>query len=530
MLKRTLMGAAAVLALTAGIASAENLRFAGATPALTMDPHATNDFTTTAIFRQTYDSLIGLSLDMDLTPALATEWAYVGDNTWRFTIREGVRFHDGSGMTAEDVAFSIMRQKDSRFYRSLFGGIQEARVVDATTVDVISAGPDPILPRKMSRMFIISQAWAEANGVVEIPDLGAEGAEAFSIRNAMGTGPMRLLSHDPSVETRFEAFADYWDESPGNVTTATYLNIGSGPTRVAALLSGEVDMVVDLPLQDIGRVEATPGFAVAEAPQMLWMQLELDGTRDQALETFDRAGNPLAENPFRDTRVRQAIAHAVDADLIADRVMRGKARVVGIASIPGFGGYQEDMDQRWEIDLDRARELLAEAGYPEGFVTTMNCPLERYVNTDDICRAVASMLARIGIDVRVNGMVWPEFARMLVNGPDSSFHLIGMGPDSRDTQDAFTGYVMTRNPDANEGFFNWALYTNPEIDALTRTLTTTFDASEREALYRDLLERARDGVNAVYLHQPMIVWGMRGGVQAPIRSDATVTLQNVIVE
>jgi len=530
MLKRTLLGAAAALALTAGFASAENLRFAGATAALTMDPHATNDFTTTAIFRQVYDSLIGLSLDMELTPALATEWEYVGDNTWRFTIREGVRFHDGSEMTAEDVAFSIMRQKDSRFYRSLFGGIQEARVVDATTVDVVSNGPDPILPRKMSRMFIISQAWAEANGVVEIPDLGAEGGEAHSIRNAMGTGPMRLISHDPSAQTRFEAFADYWDETPGNVTTATYLNIGSGPTRVAALLSGEVDMVVDLPLQDIGRVEAAPGYSISEAPQMLWMQLELDGTRDQALETYDREGNPLPENPFRDTRVRQAIAHAVDANLIVDRVMRGRARVVGSNSIPGFGGYQEDLDQRWETDVDRARELLAEAGYPEGFVTTMNCPLERYVNTDDICRAVASMLARVGIDVRVNGMVWPEFARMLVNGPDSSFHLIGMGPDSRDTQDAFTGYVMTRNPDANEGFFNWALFSNPEIDELTRTLTVTFDGDEREALYRDLLTRARDAVNAVYLHQPMIIWGMRGGVSAPIRSDATVTLQNVTVE
>ncbi|KPP99477.1 MAG: peptide/nickel transport system substrate-binding protein [Rhodobacteraceae bacterium HLUCCA12] len=530
MLKQTLMGAAAALAMTAGLASAEELRFAGATPALTMDPHATNDFTTTAIFRQVYDSLIGLSQDMELTPALAESWEYIGDNTWRFTIREGVSFHDGSTMTAEDVAFSITRQKDSRFYRSLFGGVQEARVVDATTVDVISTGPDPILPRKMSRMFIISQDWAEENDVVEIPDLGADGAEAHSIRNAMGTGPMRLVSHDPSSETRFEAFGDYWDETPGNVTEATYLNIGSGPTRVAALMSGEVDLVVDLPLQDIGRIESAPGFTVAETPQLLWMQLEMDGTRDQALETFDHDGEPLAENPFRDTRVRRAIAHTVDAGLIAERVMRGKARVVGIASIPGFGGYQEDLDQRWETDLDRARELLTEAGYPDGFATTMNCPLERYVNTDEICRAAASMLARVGIEVRVNGMVWPEFARMLVNGPDSSFHLIGMTPDSRDTQDAFTGYIMTRDPDANEGFFNWALFSNPEIDERTRSLTQTFDNDERQALYRDLLTRARDAVNAVYLHQPMIIWGMRDGVDAPIRSDATVTLQNVTVE
>jgi len=529
MIRHSLMGATAALALMLGAADAQSLRYAGATPALTMDPHATNDFVTTAIFRQVYDSLVGLDQDMELAPALATSWDYIGDNTWRFTLREGITFHDGSPLTAQDVAFSILRQKDSRFYRSLFGRVSDAVVVDATTVDVISTAPDPILPRKMSRMFIMSQTWAEANDVVAIPDLGAEGASAFSIRNAMGTGPMRLISHDPSGETRMAANGDYWGEFPGNLTEATYLTIGAGPTRVAALLSGEIDLVVDLPLQDIARIEAAPGFSVAETAQLIWMQLELDGTRDQALETFDRAGNPLADNPFRDVRVRQAIAHAVDASAIADRVMRGRARVVGIASIPGYGGYQEDMDNRWETDLDRARELLAEAGYPDGFVTTMNCPLERYVNTDDICRAAAAMLARIGIDVRVNGMVWPEFARMLVNGPDSSFHLIGMSPDSRDTQDAFSGYFMTRNPDANEGFFNWALYSNTQVDEMTRTLLETFDEDERTRLYRALLEEARDTVSAVYLHQPMIVWGMREGVDAPIRADATVTLNNVTV-
>jgi peptide/nickel transport system substrate-binding protein len=529
MIRRTLMWAAAALALSLGSAGAESLRFAGATPALTMDPHATNDFVTTAIFRQVYDSLVGVDQDMELVPALATDWETVGDETWRFSIREGVAFHDGSELTAEDVAFSIMRQKDSRFYRSLFGRITEANVVDDRTVEVVSSAPDPILPRKMSRMFIISKSWAEENDVVEIPDLGAEGAEAQSIRNAMGTGPMKLVSHDPAGETRFTVFEGYWGERPGNVTEATYLTIGAGPTRVAALLSGEVDLLVDTPLQDIDRIEAAPGFVIDETAQLLWMQLELDGTRDKALETYDRDGNPLDDNPFRDIRVRQAIAHAVDAEAIVDRVMRGRARVVGIASIPGYGGYPEDLDSRWDTDLDRARELLTEAGYPDGFVTTMNCPLERYVNTDDICRAAASMLARIGIDVRINGMVWPEFARMLVNGPDSSFHLIGMSPDSRDTQDAFTGYIMTRDPDANEGFFNWALFTDSEIDDMTRELTETFDEQARDDLYRRLIERAKAQVNAVYLHQPMIVWAMRDGVDAPIRADATVTLQNVTV-
>ncbi len=529
MLKKMLFTASVALALTASPMQAAELRYAGTTPALTMDPHATNDFVTTAIFRQVYDSVVGLTLDMELAPALATEWEYLGDNTWRFKLREGVTFHDGSPMTAEDVVFSIMREKDSRFYTALFGGISEAKAVDGLTVDVISTAPDPILPRKMTRMFVMSKAWAEANDSMEIPDLGAEGAEAHSVRNANGTGPMKLISHDPSVETVFERNENYWDEWPGNVDKATYLPVGSAPTRVAALLSGEVDLIVDLPLQDIERVSSTDGFKMEQAPQFLLMQLELDGTRDVALDTWNKDGTPIESNPFKDVRVRLAIAHAVDAELIVDRVMRGNGRIVGIASVPGFGGYQADLDERWPTDVERAKELLAEAGYGDGFTTQLNCPLERYVNTDDICRAVASMLAQIGIEVQVNGMVWPEFARMLVNGPTSSFHLIGNGSNSFDSQDTFTSTMMTRDADKKEGFFNWALYSNEIVDKVARELPVTFDQEERTNLYREGLTAARDTVSAVYLHQPMITWGMKDGITAPIRSDATLTLQNVVV-
>jgi peptide/nickel transport system substrate-binding protein len=526
MLRRLLFATAATLTL-AGAAGAETLRYAGTTPALTMDPHATNDFVTTAIFRQVYDSLTGLDLAMNTVPGLATAWEYAGDNVWRFTLRDGVTFHDGSALTGEDVAFSILRAKDSRFYTALFGGITEVRVPDPLTVEVVTSAPDPILPRKMTRMFIMSKAWAEANGAVAIPDLGAEGAEAFSVRNANGTGPMKLVSHDPQVRTEFARFEGFWDAWPGNLDGAVYTPIGSGPTRLAALLSGEVDLITDLPIQDVERVAATAGFAVTETPQLLAMQLEMDGTREAALDTFDKAGAPLNANPFRDTRVRQAIAHAVDANLIVDRVMRGHGRVIGTAGVPGIDGYQEDLDVRWPTDLDLAKSLLTEAGYPEGFATTLNCPTERYVNTEEICRAVASMLARIGIDVRVNTMVWPDFARMLVNGPESSFHLIGSGSNSWDAQDTFTATMQTRNAETRQGFFNWALYSNPEVDEVAAKLPVTFDPAERTALYRKGLIAGRDTVHAIYLHQPTLIWAMRDGVTAPMRGDATLTLQNV---
>jgi len=313
------------------------------------------------------------------------------------------------------------------------------------------------------------------------------------------------------------------------VDSAIYTPIGAAPTRVAALLSGEIDVVIDLPIQDVDRLVSTAGFKVTEAPQLLAMQFELDGTRDVALDTTDKAGVPLTGNPFKDTRVRKAMAYAIDANLIVDRVMRGHARVIGTAAVPGLTGYQPDLDVRWPTDLEKAKSLLAEAGYPDGFMTQLNCPLERYVNTEDICRAAASMLARIGIDVKVNGIVWPDFARMLVNGPTSSFHLIGSGSNSWDLQDTFTATMMTRNAEEQKGFFNWALYSNPIVDEVAAKLPVTFEPAERTALYRMGLEAARDTVHAIYLHQPMLLWGMSDKIEAPMRGDATLTLQNVTV-
>lgn len=508
---------------------AATLKYGGTTPPLTMDPHATNDFVTAALVRQSYDSLVGLANDMALEPGIATEWSSPEPSTWRFKIRQGVTFHDGSPLKAEDVAFSIMRQKEAPLYKSLYGGIKEAKVVDASTVDVISGTADPILPRKMVRLFIMSQAWAAKNGVEKVPDLGAQGTEAYTLRHANGTGPMKLVSQEPGQKTVFEKNAAYWAPFKGNVDSATYTPIGSAPTRVSALLSKELDLIADLPLQDIDRVKATPGYSVVQAPQQLFMELEMDGTRDVALDVFDKAGQALKANPLKDVRVRQAFAHAIDAKLIVDRVMRGNAKVVGTATAAGFGGYQADLDVRWPTDLDKAKSLLKDAGYPDGFGIQLNCPLERYINTDEICRAVASMLARINVDVRVKGSPWPEFARMLVNGPNSSFHLIGAAGNSGDTQDTFIAVMATRGKEPGWGSTNWAMWTNAEFDAVAKEITQTFDPAKRTELYRKGLTIGRDQVHAVYLHQPVLSWGMKANVTMPARADSAVMLKDVVV-
>jgi peptide/nickel transport system substrate-binding protein len=509
---------------------AETLKFAGTTAALTFDPHSTNDFVTTSIVRQVYESLVENGPNMELIPGLATKWEPAGTNTWRVTIRPDVKFHDGSTMTAEDVAFSVKRQATAALYKTLFGNIVDAKVVDASSVDITSRGPDPILPAKLTRLFVMSEKWAAANGIPAVPALGTQGSEAYSLRHANGTGPMQLAEQVPGQKTTFKKNEAWWGTFKGNVTDAVYTAIGSAPTRVAALLSGEVDMITDLPLQDIPRVEQTPKMKVVDGPQRLFMELEMDGTRDQALATFDKSGQPLKANPFKDVRVRQAIAHGVNAQLIVDRIMRGKARVIGTGSAPGFSGYQPDLDQHWKYDVELSKKLLADAGYPNGFVTTLNCPLERYINTDEICRAVSSMLARVGIDVKVNGMVWPEFAKMLTNGPNSSFHLIGASGNSGDTEDAFVGLMATRDKDKGRGQQNWALWTNPQMDAVVEELVKTLDPARRTELYRQGLTIARDNVHAVYLHQPFLTWGMSQSVTAAVRADTTVMLQNVEIK
>jgi peptide/nickel transport system substrate-binding protein len=517
---------AAMLCLPAA-AHAANLRYGGTTPPLTMDPHATNDFVTAGLVRQVYDSLVGLDDDMSIAPGLATGWSYRGNATWRFAIRGGVKFHDGSPLTADDVVFSILREKTSPLYAALFGDIQAASKVDETTVDVVSGIPDPILPRKMVRLFVMSQAWSKANGAEKVPDLGAQGTEAFTLRHALGTGPMQLEAQEPARRTVFRRNRGFWGAFPGNVEEAVYTPIGSGPTRVVSLLAGELDLITDLPNQDIDRVKAAAGYKVAQVPQQLFMELEMDGSREAALDVFDKAGLPLKANPLKDVRVRRAFAYAIDAKLIVERVMRGQAAVVGTAAALGLEGYQKDLDVHWPVDLARAKALMAEAGYADGFGVQLNCPVERYINTDEICRAAASMLARIGVDVRVKTIVWPEFARLLVNGPNSSFHLIGAAGNSGDTQDTFVSVMATRDRQKGRGGTNWALWSNAEFDAVVDELVGTFDAKRRNELYRKGLSIGKDQVHAVYLHQPILSWGMKQAVDVPARADGAVMLQSV---
>lgn len=521
-----MVAVAAMVALGGTAAESKAFRYAASAPLLTMDPHATNDFVTQMVVTQIYEALVRLDVELKLTPGLALSWEPNGERTWRFRLRPGVRFHDGTELTPADIVFSVARARAGRFWSVFAGPIEKIDVVDATTLDITTKAPDPLLPRKMSKILIMSEAWSKRHGAEKAHDLAATGGEFHAQRNANGTGPFLLREHG-TARTVLARHAGWWGRNDGNVTEAVFTQIAAAPTRVAALLSGEIDLVTDLPLQDIDRVRAAQSMKVVQAPQLMIVQLEMDGTRDEANAMWDRQGNPLPRNPFKDVRVRRAVAHAIDANLIVQRVMRGQGVPAGIAAIPGVNGYQKDLDRRWAFDPARSKALLAEAGYPQGFKVQLNCPSDRYVNSEAICRAVAAQLAQVQVEVQLNLQPWAAFVPPLTR-LESSFHFIGSGPTGQDTQDTLHGTMMTRT--AENGFFNWARWSNPEFDAAVTRLLREFDPARRDALYREALRIARDDVHAVYLHAQMVTWGARATVDARIRQDAQVMLDLVKLE
>jgi peptide/nickel transport system substrate-binding protein len=321
-LRRVIAMVGASLAALAMPAGAQSLRFAASAPLLTMDPHATNDFVTQMVMTQIYETLVRVDADLTLQPGLALSWEHRGGLVWRFKLRPGVRFHDGTALAASDIVFSIERARAGRFWSAFAGPIDRIEIVDPETIDVVTKAPDPLLPRKMSRLQIMSEVWARKHGAEKAHDLAATGGDFHAQRNANGTGIMMLRSHD-TQRTVMARNPQWWGQTTSNVAEAVFTQIAAAPTRVAALLSGEIDLVTDLPLQDIERVRAAQGMKVEQAPQLLFMELEMDGTREEGNAMWDKQGVPLPRNPFRDLRVRRAFAHAIDAQAIVQRIMRG---------------------------------------------------------------------------------------------------------------------------------------------------------------------------------------------------------------
>src|SRR5207245_8103859 len=334
--------------------------------------------------------------DMALKPLLATKWSQTSPTVWRFELRKGVKFHDGTPFDADDVVFSFKRAAgDGSDMKGVTAPIKAVRKVDASTVEIETGAPFPILPDTLTTLAIMSHKWCEENKA-EKPVDRRKGVENTASFKANGTGPYRLKERQPSTRTVLMRNFNYWDKVEGNVDEVVFTPIGNDATRVAALLSGEIDVMEPVPLQDVEHVKASGGLTVLQGAELRTIFLGMDQKRDELLFS-----NVKGKNPFKDKRVRQAFYQAIDIAGIQRTVMRGASRPTALLVGPGVNGWTAEQDKRLPYDVEAAKKLLADAGYPNGFEVSMNCPNDRYVNDAQICQSVAAGLARIGVKINL---------------------------------------------------------------------------------------------------------------------------------
>ncbi|WP_088282941.1 ABC transporter substrate-binding protein [Ideonella sp. A 288] len=510
---RFMLASAVVLAgLALSPVHATTLRWAAQNDILTLDPHSQNHATTNAILQHAYEGLTRYNAKYEVEPALATKWTQISPTQVRFELRKGVKFHDGSPFTADDVIFSFGRIKQPAGTMSIYvTGITEIRKVDDHTVDFMLSGPNPILLRNIADFFIMSKSWSEKNKTTNVQDYKAK-EENFASRNVNGTGTYRITGWTPDQRVTMTINKDGWDKPAGNVTEVVYTPIKADATRVAALLSGDVDMVTDLPTQDVARLRADPKLAILDGHEVRTIFVALDHFNPE-LKYSDVKG----KNPFKDKRVREALNIAIDREAIKRATMRGLSMPAAIIVAPGVNGHSPDIDQPLKPDPEKAKRLLAEAGYPNGFEFQLNCPNNRYVNDEEICQNLVSMWARVGIKTKLAAEGMATFIQKVQNF-DTSAYLLGWGVATYDAQYSLQSLIRTRTTGA-DGNFNFGRISDAKVDQLVDAMKTETDVAKRNALIREALVRTRDEHLTVPLHHQLRPWAMKKSVETVHRSD-----------
>ncbi len=508
----------AVTALSVPV-SAETFRWAGTTDPQTMDPHAVNSAPVLGFLNNVYEGLVRRGKDMTIEPALATSWEPIGDGDgWRFTLRQGVTFHDGSEFTAEDVLFSYRRASSEQAdTASWFAPVSDVVAVDEFTVDILTSAPNPIFPDSIANWMIMDSEWAAANGA-EVP---AKDAENHATLNANGTGAFRVVERQPGLKTVLEPFAGWWDTPEHNITRAEYTPIDNPATAVAALLSGDIDMINPVPIQDAARVDQRDGVKVYQGIEARVIMLGFAHDHDSL--KFGDAGEP---NPFRDVRVRQAVAHAINVPAILQTIMRGSAEPASQLVSPAMRGYAASRAERPAFDPEAAKALLADAGYPDGFSFGLKCPNDRYLNDESVCQAVVSMLAQIGLEAQLDAMpvnnYWPELRE-----DNFDMYLLGWSPGTFDAEHPIR--FLAHTPGERLGTWNFGGYSNPRIDEMLPAIQSEIDEAKRQAMLDEAAAILQDDVAYVTLYVQPLVWGAKENIELTQRPDDFFILRWVTV-
>ncbi|MCZ8236737.1 MAG: ABC transporter substrate-binding protein [Inhella sp.] len=504
---------AAALACATPLALAQTLRWAAQNDVLTLDPHSQNHSTTSALLQHAYEGLTRYNKDYQVEGALATDWKALSPTQVRFNLRKGVKFQDGTPLTADDVVFSFGRiNSPHSSLKPFVAGINEVKKVDSHTVDFILAAPNPILTRTIIDFRIMSKAWAEKNKTTAPPNAAAK-EETFATRNAMGTGPYRIVSWQPEQRMTLEQNPNWWDaKNASNIKQVLYLPIKSDQTRVAGLLSGEVDLLTDVPTQDVARLKADARLKVMEGNEVRTIFVAMDQGSDEI-----RNSSVKGSNPFKDKRVREAVSIAIDRAGIQRALMRGLSQPAGLMVPPGVTGYSAALDTVPKTDIERAKRLLAEAGYPNGLDLPFHCPNNRYVNDEEICQALVSMWARAGIRVKLQTESFATYSPR-VQRMDLPFFLYGWGVPTYDALYVLQALVRTRTGGADGNGNYWKL-SDARLDALIDDIKVELEPAKRNALIHAALTRVRDEHLFAPIHYQVRPWVMTKNVTTQHRSD-----------
>lgn len=496
-------------------AQAATLKFAYQGPLTQLDPYSLNETFTLSMLGNVYEGLIRRNEKLEIEPALAESWELVDPTRWRFHLRKGVKFQNGSDFTADDVVFSVDRLRgEGSDLTSRLPKDTKVEVVDAHTVDFVLSSPNPILPSEWETMFIMDKEWTEEHDAVKITS-ASDTTPNYASLHANGTGPFKVTMHEPGVQTTFEKFDGWWDTAKHNLDKVEFTPIGSDATRVAALLSGEMDMVYPVPVQDLKRIDGNGSTRVMTGPELRTIFLGMDQTRDELLYSSVKG-----KNPFKDVRVRKAFYQAIDIDGISQKIMRGMSTPSALMISPLLFSRSDEF-HRYPYDPKAAKALLEDAGYPDGFSIGMDCPNDRYVNDDAICQAVASMLARINVKVNLNAQPKAKyFARILHSGGyDTSFYMLGWTPPSFDSWNILADLEACRDDQGNGGAFNIGGYCNPKVDKLAKQILVENDPKTRDDLIAQAFTLTHEDVSYIPLHQQSLAWGVSDKLTLAQRAD-----------
>ncbi|MDB5415319.1 MAG: transporter substrate-binding protein [Rubritepida sp.] len=503
--------AALAFLLAPMLASAQTVRWGNNGEISTMDPHGAFSTANAALLGNIYESLVRHDRNLHFEPALATSWEVLAPDQYRFTIRQGVRFHDGSPMTPADVVASLKRASvPNSPYAAVTRMIREVVQSGPWTVDVLLRGPYPVLINDIAGISILSEAWMTRNDAL-LPADPARGRTAYTSQNTNGTGPFRLVSRTPDAETVLERFPEWWDQPTHNIQRVVFTPVANDATRVAGLLGGQLDVITPTPLQDLDRFRSTGTIRVIEAQDLRVQFLGFNVAPGHAVE-----GQP--RNPLADVRVREALTRAVDVAALTGSVMRGLTQPIHTLIAAEIGGYDASLaNPRVPFDPAGARRLLAEAGYPDGFAIGFDCPSDRFVNGERICRAVASMWARVGVRANLGMMRYPAYMSRFLNQNSDIFFLGWANTPQLDGFSILANVLHTK--DQRSGSWNAGGVSDAAFDALVDRTAVEMDPIRRTALLTEAFTMERHNFWTIPLYREPMVVAMRRQLDMPASAD-----------